>query len=159
MTVAEESTAFPGVSRPVHEGGLGFGFKWNMGWMNDTLDYMKKDPVHRRHHHDQMTFGLTYAFTENFILPISHDEVVHGKGSMLGKMPGGAENASPTCAPITVHVGASGQEAVVHGPGVRPTRSEWNHNAELDWAATGAPNRRSISAARRGSSISRCRTR
>jgi hypothetical protein len=104
----------------VSGGGLGFGYKWNMGWMNDTLEYMKKDPVHRKHHHHQMTFGLTYAFTENFVLPISHDEVVHGKGSMLGKMPGGAEERFANLrAYYGVHVGAPGKEAVVHGPGVR----------------------------------------
>ena len=133
ITVAEESTAWPGVSRPVYAGGLGFSYKWNMGWMNDTLSYLKEDPIHRKHHHDQMTFGLVYGFDENFILPLSHDEVVHGKGSILGRAPGDAwqklANVRAYYGFMFAHPGKKlmfmGDEFAQPG--------EWSHERSLDW--------------------------
>ena len=133
MTVAEESTAFPGVSRSVDAGGLGFGFKWNMGWMNDTLSYMQKDPIYRKYHHHQMTFGLVYAWSENYVLPISHDEVVHGKGSMLSKMPGTAwEKFANLRAYYGFMWGHPGKKLLFMGQEFAQG-AEWNHNQSLDW--------------------------
>ncbi len=133
LTIAEESTAWPGVSRPVHLGGLGFGHKWNMGWMHDTLEYFAKDPIHRRFHHHQLTFGLIYAFSENFVLPLSHDEVVHGKGSLLGKMPGDRWQQLANLRALYAWMWAHpGKQLLFMGCEIAQER-EWSESRSLDW--------------------------
>lgn len=133
VTLAEESTAFPAVSRPTYHGGLGFHYKWNMGWMHDTLQYMRRDPIHRQHHHGEMTFGLVYAFNENFVLPLSHDEVVHGKGSMLAKMPGDRwQKFANLRAYYGFMFGHPGKKLLFMGNEFAQL-AEWNHDQSLDW--------------------------
>ncbi len=137
LTIAEESTSWPGVSRPVYLGGLGFGFKWNMGWMHDTLSYFSKEPVHRRHHHQQLTFGLLYAFSENFVLPLSHDEVVHGKGSLINKMPGDKGSKLANLRALLAWMWAHPGKQLLFMGGEIAQEREWSHDRSLDWELLG----------------------
>jgi 1,4-alpha-glucan branching enzyme len=133
VMVAEESTAWPGVSRPTDGGGLGFTFKWNMGWMHDTLDYLRHEPVHRRWHHDELTFSMVYAWDENFVLPLSHDEVVHGKGALLRKLPGDEWQQFATLRALYGHMWAHPGKQLLFMGGELGQGTEWSEARSLDW--------------------------
>jgi len=141
---AEESTTFPGVTQRVHEGGLGFDYKWNLGWMNDSLAYFGTDPIYRSHHHNLLTFGITYAFSEKFVLPISHDEVVHGKGSMYGRMPGNHADKLGGLKAFYGYMWAyPGKKLLFMGQEFAQS-AEWDHAGELDWGALADPGRAGV---------------
>ena len=144
ITIAEESTAWPGVSRPIREGGLGFSFKWNMGWMHDTLHYMEDDPVYRAWHHNDMTFGLIYAFAENFVLPLSHDEVVYGKGSLIPRCQAiDWQRFANLRAYFGFMWGHPGKKLLFMGGEIAQER-EWSHDGECDWDVLDDPSRRGV---------------
>jgi 1,4-alpha-glucan branching enzyme len=133
QTIAEESTAWPMVSRPLYVGGLGFGLKWDMGWMHDTLQYMSEDPIHRKYHHNKVTFRMLYAWHENFVLPLSHDEVVHGKGSLLGKMAGTGWDEFANLRALYGYMFGQAAKKLLFMGGELGQRAEWNHESSLDW--------------------------
>jgi len=145
VTIAEESTAWPMVSRPNYVGGLGFGMKWDMGWMHDTLAYMSLDPVYRKFHHDKLTFRGMYAFTENFVLPLSHDEVVHGKGSLLGKMPGDDWRKFANLRTLFGYMYAQPGKKLLFMGGEFGQWREWNHDTGLDWLLADEPRHAALS--------------
>ena len=145
LTVAEESTAWPMVSRPTYVGGLGFGMKWDMGWMHDTLQYMSQDPVHRKYHHDKLTFRMIYCFAENFVLPLSHDEVVHGKGALIGKMPGDEWQQFANLRALYGYMYAQPGKKLLFMGGEFGQRREWSHEESLEWHVREYPVHASLS--------------
>src|SRR6201747_1804741 len=144
ITIAEESTSWPGVTRATHLGGLGFGFKWDMGWMHDTLSYISHQPIYRQYHHNELTFSMMYAYTENFVMPLSHDEVVHGKGSLLNKIPGDRWQQMATLRAMYAYMWAHPGKQLLFMGQEFAQGGEWSEGRSLDWWLMDAPDHRGM---------------